>query len=228
MKDRNRSIREHTITNDFTGYELIASIRVYLSMKSMITRSRRMNMDACEAIRTRRSIGLHQKETPPREEIEQLIDSARWAPNHRMTEPWRFTVFTGNERETLGKAQAAALAVSGVEDENLLRKAAGKTMRAPVVIIVHALAGNDDIETLENRYATAAAVQNLLIEAHALGLGAIWRTGPTIYSDDVAKLVGAGENDAVVAAVYVGYPDAPEKKRSRRDVDEITSWRDGS
>jgi nitroreductase len=198
---------------------------VYVSMKYDHIRERKM--DTHEAIRTRRSIGLHREDTPPREEIEKLIDAARWAPNHRLTEPWRFTVFTGNERKSLGKAQAAALAATGVDDETRLQREVGKPLRAPVVIIVHALAGKDDIETLENRYATAAAVQNLLIEAHALGLGAIWRTGPMIYSREVAELVGAGDDDAVIAAVYVGYPDAPEKNRTRRDVGEITSWRNG-
>ena len=180
-------------------------------------------MNILDAIQTRASVGIHGSEVPTRAQIERIIAAAQWAPNHRLTEPWRFTVFTGDERKALGDAQASA---SGLDDPVKIERQAAKPLRAPVVIVVHSVPGRDDEETKENRYAVAAAVQNLLLAAHAEGLGAIWRTGSAIYSDEVARLVGAESGDDIIAAVYVGYATGPEKKRTRRPVDEITNWRE--
>jgi nitroreductase len=63
-------------------------------------------MDVFEAIRTRRSIGAVSQDVPPREVIEEILEAATWAPNHRLTEPWRFIVLAGSAREAFGEAMA--------------------------------------------------------------------------------------------------------------------------
>jgi nitroreductase len=99
-----------------------------------------------------------------------------------------------------------------------------KAFRAPVVIAVICEAGRDEVETLENYAACAAAVQNMQLTAHALGLGAMWRTGAIAYHDHMREFFGLKEGDTIVAYLYVGYPDMGERPRRRKPAKEKTVW----
>src|SRR5687767_13152960 len=72
-------------------------------------------MPVLEALRSRRSIGRVRPERPPRAVIEEIIEAATWAPNHRLTEPWRFIVLAGQAREALGREMAALLPADAPE-----------------------------------------------------------------------------------------------------------------
>ena len=100
-----------------------------------------------------------------------------------------------------------------------------KPLRAPVVLVVSARAGRDEIETLENRYAVAAGVQNLLLAAHAKGRGAMWRSGRPAYSRAVAEYLRFEPEQRLVPAVDLGWPDC--NRTSRRDLSgaDCTTWR---
>ena len=94
-----------------------------------------------EAIRSRRSIDLFEPDPPGTERLLEAIDLARWAPNHRLTEPWRFIVLSGDARNGLGEAMGAAAAAKAADPEAGERaraKAVGKPLRAPYVIAVYA------------------------------------------------------------------------------------------
>jgi nitroreductase len=103
-----------------------------------------------------------------------------------------------------------------------------KAFRAPVVIAVISKAGRDEVETLENYAACAAAVQNMQLTAHSMGLATIWRTGPVAYHPHVRGFFGLEEGDKMVAFLYVGYPDAPETRRRREPALSKTVWHEGS
>lgn len=134
-----------------------------------------------EAIRSRRSVGKVRPERPPRDVIEQIVEAATWAPNHRLTEPWRFYVLAGDARAALGQVMGraqAARASSTADPAATFAKAAAKPLRAPVVIAVAVEpTGGPKVVEVEEVAAGAAAVQNMLLAAHELGLAAIWRTG---------------------------------------------------
>jgi nitroreductase len=102
-----------------------------------------------------------------------------------------------------------------------------KAFRAPVVVAVVSRAGRDEVETKENYAACSAAVQNMLLTAHSLGLGAIWRTGPVAYHEHMRSFLGLGVGDSVVAYVYLGYPDMGRRPRRREAVAEKTVWHRG-
>ncbi len=177
-------------------------------------------MDVLEAIRGRRSIGRVRPERPPKGLIEQLLEAATWAPNHRLTEPWRFFVLAGDARDALGevlaRSQAVALAAAGRDGPDVaaaVEKARGKPLRAPVVIAVAVVpdTGPKTVE-IEEVAAGAAAVQNLLLAAHALGLAAMWRTGEPAYDPAVKAFFGLPPTAHLLGFVYVGYPkDAPAR-----------------
>jgi nitroreductase len=93
---------------------------------------------------------------------------------------------------------------------------------------VTSASGRDEVETLENYAACAAAVQNMQLTAHALGLASIWRTGPVAYHEHMRRFFGLKENDRIVAYLYVGYPDMGERPRRRSPAGDRTIWHTGS
>ena len=174
------------------------------------------------AIRERRSSPHVLPDAPPREAIEALLEAANHAPNHYLTQPWRFVVLTGDARRRLGLA-----ALEGVRERWPLADPEKTTardqavpagfLRAPVLIAVSAAPpGHPHTEPWEELAATAAAIQNILLAAHALGLAAFWRSNGTRL-ESVRAFLGLEADAQLVGFVYVGYPDperpAPEKPR---------------
>ena len=156
------------------------------------------------------------------------------APNHKITEPWRFHVFTGKGRGELARARAETARLQAAaegEDEEMaagrISRERKKAFRAPVIIAVISASGRDEVETLENYAACAAAVQNMQLTAHSLGLASIWRTGTVAYHENMRRFFGLQENDRIVAYLYVGYPDMGERPRRRSPAGEMTVWHTG-
>ena len=182
-------------------------------------------MDVIEAIHSRSSIGKVLQDPVDRALIEELIEAAIQAPNHRVTEPWRFFVVSGEARQDLGELMERVLLQSkpNASDEERARERA-KPLRAPVLIIVTSASGKDQIETTENFAATAAAVENLLLAAHAREMGAQWRTGPVAYAPETKQWLAVPDDTAIVACVYLGYPNMEPKPRRRTQAREKTVW----
>ena len=188
-------------------------------------------MDVTRAIETRRSVGRVKQDPVERGLIERVLESAVHAPNHRITEPWRFHVFTGKGRGELARARAETARLAAKAEGEHEEMVAGrvsrerkKAFRAPVVIAVISAAGHDEVETLENYAACAAAVQNMQLTAHSLGLASIWRTGPVAYHEHMRRFFDLEEDDSIVAYLYLGYPDMGERPRRRSPAAERTVW----
>ena len=191
-------------------------------------------MEVKQAIETRRSIGRVRPEPVSRELVEKILESAVHAPNHKITEPWRFHVFTGKGRGELARARADLAKIQAEEEGEEQELAAGrisrerkKAFRAPVVIAVISKGGRDEVETLENYAACAAAVQNMQLTAHSLGLATIWRTGPAAYHPYMRDFFGLEDGDTIVAYLYLGYPDVDERPRRREPASSRTVWHEG-
>lgn len=191
-------------------------------------------MEVTQAIQSRRSVGRVKQDPVPRELVEKVLESAVHAPNHKITEPWRFHVFTGKGRGELARARAELariLAETEGEEEELaagrISRERKKAFRAPVVIAVISRGGRDEVETLENYAACAAAVQNMQLTAHALGLATIWRTGLQAYHPYMREFFGLEAGDKIVAYLYLGYPDMEERPRRREPASSKTVWHQG-
>jgi nitroreductase len=191
-------------------------------------------MDTLEALRTRRSIAKLKPDEIPRELIEQILETALWAPNHKRLEPWKFFVFSGAGREKLAAAFVENYRrdhpdASDEELQTKARKSADRVLVAPATIVVTSDAHEDNVLDLENFAATAAAVEHILLAAHALGLGAYWRTGDAAYTaprNAVKELIGVDESTRLVAFVILGYPDMESKEGRRAPLAEKTTWFD--
>ncbi|MBM7585912.1 nitroreductase [Bacillus pakistanensis] len=187
-------------------------------------------MDVFEAIRNRRSIGRVKPDPIEKETITKLLEAATWAPNHYNTEPWKFFVLTEEGRRPLGRT-LAEIAKETMEDptceenEKKLKKVEEKAFRAPVIITVAATpSDNPKALPIEEIGAVNAAIQNLLLAAHALGLGAIWRTGKPCYHSKMKELFGLTDKQEVLGFIYLGYPDIPQRQSKRIPFKEKTVW----
>ena len=191
-------------------------------------------MELKKAIETRRSVGRVKPDPVPRELVQEILESAVHAPNHRITEPWRFHVFAGKGRGELARARAELAKIQAEtegEEEGLaagrISRERKKAFRAPVVVAVISRGGRDEVETLENYAACAAAVQNMQLTAHALGLATIWRTGLQAYHPYMRDFFGLEDGDKIVAYLYLGYPDVGERPRRREPASSKTVWHEG-
>ncbi|MGN7356426.1 nitroreductase family protein [Paenibacillus sp. SAF-054] len=190
-------------------------------------------MNISEAIRTRRSVGKVTQEDVPTSQIEQILEAGTWAPNHRMTEPWRFFVLRGEGRRVLGEALAdVALAMSAdpasPEAAAAAESARMKPLRAPVIITVAVTPKeHEKVIELEEYGAVFAAIQNMLLEAHGLGLGAIWRTGEPTYHAKMNEHFGLGDHDKVLGFIYLGVPaEVSQTNAKRKPFQNLTVWVD--
>jgi len=183
------------------------------------------------ALRERHSTGKLKPDPVPRELVEQIITAATWAPNHRLTEPWRFVVLVGAARAALGEVMAGSLKArlghaAGDREAVHVEKERNKPLRAPVVIAVAALPSREpNVVESEEVAAVAAAVQNMLLAAEALGLGAIWRTGEAASDPRVREHLGFPAEAHLVAFVYLGYPEFIQRRSRDGDGAAFTTWR---
>lgn len=141
----------------------------------------------------------------PADLVDRLITSATWAPNHKRTWPWRFTVLTGDARLRLGTALAEAAAARGV-DEAKVAKLRGKYARSAVVVLVWQVVDGDEVRRREDRDAVAAATQNLLLAATAHGLASYWGSIAGHLVPAAREVAGVDADHDPVALVYLGWP----------------------
>ena len=183
-------------------------------------------MDALEAIRSRRMIPRVGSEAPSREEISELLDLAVRAPNHHRTEPWRFYVLQGAERDRLARAIADELVeTKGADPAAALDEGRTKVERAPVLVVFTAVPSEDPkVVEQEEIAAVAMAIENFLIGAHAKGLGAMLRTGAAAYHPSIREHLGLGPRENVVGIVYLGRPAADRSQTERAPASENTRW----
>jgi nitroreductase len=142
------------------------------------------------AIRSRRTHKRFGDEPVPRELVAELLELARWAPNHHLTEPWRFRV--------LGPESLASLAATGKPGE--LEKLA----RAPTLVVASAKLSGDEHQNHEDVLATACAVYIVLLAAHGRGLASYWRTPRVLQTREGQAAIGMGEDEVFVALVHLG------------------------
>jgi nitroreductase len=183
-------------------------------------------MELLTAIHTRQSVPKVLPDPVPHALIERLLDAAVQAPNHHRNRPWRFMVLTGAARQRLGDVMAQARAARAPETPAAVLEAErSKPLRAPVLIGVGIdPPDSEKIIAIENVCAGAAAVENLLLAAHDLGLGAMWRTGTAASEPAVKAFLDFTPETEIIAFVYVGYPDGERLFTPRPSFEDRVTW----
>jgi len=185
-------------------------------------------MDVLEAIHTRRTTKLFRPDAPSRELIEQVLEAAVWAPNHRLTEPWGFFVLSGESLRETAELRARATEAAAEAATEAVRRSKGdearrKALAAPVCIVVTVRQSEDPVIREEDYAATAAAIQNMLLTARGLGLAAFWGTGILTSSEPFRGFLGLASDERIVGLVQLGY-SAHERVQRRAPAASKTRW----
>lgn len=184
-------------------------------------------MDIFAVITSRRSIKSFTGRSVSDQEIGRLLSMAVLAPNHRMTEPWRFYVLGPEARAAYGAALGARKA-KRVEDPEaaaaVVAKVEGSHRDLPAMLAVSSVL-DDDPEIREEDYAaTWMAIENLCLAAHAMGLGTHVKTGAVMDDPNARAAVGVSEGERIVATIFLGEPAGLPDPKPRRGAPELTTW----
>ena len=169
-------------------------------------------MDVETAIRTRRTHKAYRPEPIPRETLDELLDLARWAPNHNLTNPWRFRVLGPQALERLKQA-------AGPES-------AAKLDRAPTLIATSVVTSEDPVEAEEDLLATGVAAYIVLLAAHGRGLAGYWRTPGVLRSDEGRRAVGIEPGERFVGLIHLGVPVQEQRPPEREPVGDVATYLD--
>jgi nitroreductase len=169
-------------------------------------------MDVETAIRTRRTHKAYKPEPVPPETLAALFELARWAPNHHLTNPWRFRVVGPR---ALGRLKQAA----GPE-------AASKLDRAPTLVVCSAALSGDPVQDEEDLHATACAAYIVLLAAHARGLAGYWRTPEVLRTDEGRRAVELQEDERFVSLIHLGWPIQDQRAPERAPAADTATFLD--
>lgn len=167
-------------------------------------------MDVEDAIRNRRTHKAFRPEPVPFDVIDELLELARWAPNHHLTHPWRFRV--------LGPLALARLKeVAGPQ-------AGSKLDRAPTLIVASAVRSDEPVQDQEDLCATACAVYAVLLGAQGRGLAGYWRTPQILRTPQGLEAVGISPNERFVALIHLGWSHQEKSPPERLPLSDVVTY----
>jgi nitroreductase len=186
-------------------------------------------MKPTDAIAERRSIRRFTNRPLERAEIERLLAAAAQAPNHRMTQPWRFYVLGPQARRAYGAAlgERKARKMEDTEAGRLVVDKIGREHEGLPAMIAIAMVENENPEIREEDYAAVMmGIQNLALTAVEMGLGTHLKTGAVMNDPAARAAAGVAENERIVAVVNVGEPAEVPEAKPREPATSYTIWRD--
>jgi nitroreductase len=167
-------------------------------------------MDLDDLIRTRRTHKAYDPTPVDAATLDELFELARWAPNHHLTNPWRFRVLGPQALEALKEA-------AGPEN-------AAKLQRAPTLVAVSVVQTGDAVADEEDFAAGAAATFIVLLGAHARGLGGYWRTPGVLRTPEGRAACGVGEDEKVLGLIHLGRARGDKIPPDRADLDAFRTF----
>ena len=184
-------------------------------------------MNTLEAIESRRSTKQFASRPVRRAELERLLEAAVRAPNHRLTQPWRFYVLGPEARRAYGAALGARKA-KRLEDPDAARQVVEKVERShealPAMLAVSVVLDENPEIREEDYAATFMAIQNLALAAVDAGLGTHLKTGAVMEDPRAREAVGVAEGERIVAIVEIGEPASTPEAKERKPASELTTW----
>jgi nitroreductase len=167
-------------------------------------------MDIEAAIRGRRTHKAFAPEPVAPELLDELLDLARWAPNHHLTNPWRFRV--------LGPRALARLKQAADPE------ARSKLDRAPTLVAATALRADDPVQDQEDLCATACAVYAVLLAAHGRGLAGYWRTPEVLRTPQGLAALEIPPDERFVALIHLGWPRQEKEPPARLPPGDVVTY----
>jgi nitroreductase len=163
-----------------------------------------------EAIRTRRTHKAYRPEPVDRQLLEEILDLARWAPNHNLTNPWRFRVIGPEALERLKEAAGS--------------ESAAKLDRAPTLVVCSCALTGDPVQDEEDLHASAVAAYIVLLAGHARGLATYWRTPDVLRTPEGRTAVGIPDDEQFVGLLHLGRPVQDQRAPERAPSDQVIEF----
>ena len=183
-------------------------------------------MDALEALHSRVSSPRLKGDVGSRA-LSNMFKAALRAPDHGLLKPWRFLVIKGEDRNHLGELFARAdLSENPSITPQALAKTKAKPLRAPIIIVgIACITEHKSVPEIEQLLSCGAAIENMMVAAHAQGVGAMWRTGAMAYNEIVNAGLGLKENERILGYLYLGQIDGRSRSLTPLDPEEyFTEW----
>lgn len=168
-------------------------------------------MDAITALHSRNSVNLLAEPGPTREQLDDIFRAGLRACDHKDLRPWRYLLIEGEARHGLGELLIAGKQVSQDEplSTELKNRLRAKPFRAPTIIVVAAhIVEHPKVPEIEQLLSAGASAQMMMTAAHALNLGAIWRSGSPMFTEQMRSGLGFADNEKIVGFLYLGKPKA--------------------
>lgn len=180
-------------------------------------------------VRNRRSVYPNQFEAGrqiPDGVVRQILENATWAPNHGQTEPWQFTVFSGEGLKKLAAFQSELYKreSDAYKEVKYLKLQQQPLLASHIIAIGMRRSPERKIPEIEEIAAVSCAVQNIYLSTCAYGLGGYWTTGGITYFEDAKRFFGLGMNDKLLGFFYLGYVAIPSVSSTRISVEEKVVW----
>lgn len=184
-----------------------------------------------ELIRKRRSIFQNQYtgERVADEIIYQMLSNANWAPTHKLTEPWRFVVFTDEGIKILAIFQSElykkiTLADGTFKEDRYHNLKTKPLLSSHIIAVGMKRDEKKSVPEVEEIGAVFCAIQNIYLTATAYGVGCYLSTGGITYFDDAKSYFGLDMNDKLLGFIHVGIPKTNPPEGKRKPVDEKIKW----
>ena len=161
--------------------------------------------------------------------ITQMLENANWAPTHKLTEPWRFIVYTGEGIRKLAEGQAAVYKEVATANGTYKEDAYEKLLKKPLLsshIIAIAMKRDErkSIPELEEIGAVFCAVENMHLTASAYGIGCYLSTGGITFYEEAKPFFNLGPDDKLLGFLHIGTPKGPLPDSKRKPITEKTTW----
>jgi nitroreductase len=161
-------------------------------------------------------------------QIHQLLELANWAPTHGMTEPWRFIIYSGEAVRQFCHQHAEQYKQITPPDKfnatKYEKQQHNGDLASHLILVYMKRGANPNIPALEEICATAAAVDNILLGAEALGIAVLWSTGGTVLQQVMKDYLGLNDEDTILGLLYMGYSDEPPRPGKRTPIGDKTKW----
>jgi nitroreductase len=181
-----------------------------------------------EVIKNRRTVYPENfsKRKVHKEIVQNLLNNAIWAPNHGLTQPWRFKVFQNQPLKDLIDfyAETYKKITPDFVEAKYEKFKARKEKSSVVIAIIAETDTNPKIPELEDIEAVACAVQNIQLSCTAYGLGSFWATGKPSYSDEIRDYLKLEINQKCLGFLYIGYVEGDWPKSRRKPIEYCTEW----
>lgn len=161
--------------------------------------------------------------------VRQILENARWAPTHKLTEPWRFLVFTGEGIKALAKLQSdiyksVTEADRTFKEKNYQRLQTKPLLSSHIIVVLMKRDEKLSVPEIEEAGAVFCAIQNMYLTANAYGLGCYLSTGGITYFEEAKEFFGLEKDDRLIGFFHLGVPKKEYAGGKRKPLEEISHW----